>query len=110
MATEVVWSERSSLNLQNIYNYIAKDSEFYAFRFVQKLTLATEGQLSIFPLSGRKVPEFEDTSLNFLREIIFRNYRIIYNPINSPIKVTILAVVNCSMNLPEYFEAEWIIE
>lgn len=110
MATEINWSEKSSQNISHIYNYISFDSQFYAERFVTKLITSVEEQLSNQPLSGRSVPEFEGTKLSFLREIVFRGYRIIYNPINSPEKVTVIAVLNAKMDVPNQLKENWIIE
>ena len=110
MATEVNWSERASQNLHHIYDYISFDSHFYAERFVTKLISSVEKQLVSQPLSGRNIPEFKDTRLDFLREIIFKGYRIIYNPTNSPLKVTVIAVLNAKMDVPKHFNEPWIIE
>src|ERR1035437_8523526 len=105
--TEIKWSENSSKNLRCIYNYISADSEFYALRFVTKLVLATEGQLKKFPLVGRKVPEFNESDLDFLRELIFKNYRIIYNPKKAPKQITIIAVLNAKMDIPRHLKKSW---
>ena len=94
MATEVVWTVHSELNLQNIFRFIANDSPYYADLFVRYLVSATNKTLSISPLLGRTVPEFEGTHLNFLREVIFRGYRIIYDPSDAPEKVFIIGVAN----------------
>ena len=110
MATEVNWSEKSSQNILHIYNYISFDSQFYAERFITKLITSVEEQLSDQPLSGRNIPEFEGTRLNFLKELIFRGYRIIYNPTNSPEKVTVIAVLNAKMDVPNQINESWIIE
>ena len=110
MATEVNWSEKASQNLLHIYNYIAFDSNYYAERFIKKLVSSVEKQLATQPLSGRNVPEFEGTRLNFLREIIFRGYRIIYNPSKSPIKITVIAVLNAKMDVPKQIKESWEID
>jgi len=110
MATEVVWSEKASSNLHHIYDYIASDSQFYAQRFVTKLVSSVETQLISQPLSGRSVPEFETTRLNFLRELICKGYRIIYNPSKAPEKVTIIAVINAKMDVPNQINQKWIID
>lgn len=80
MATKVEWTDRAITNLNNIYDFIALDSETYANRFVKALIKSTEKQLSVFPYSGRYIPEFENTPLCFLKEVLFKGYRIIYNP------------------------------
>jgi plasmid stabilization system protein ParE len=110
MATEINWSERASQNLQHIYDYISSDSHFYAQRFVTKLVSSVEKQLSIQPLSGRNIPEFKDTHLDFLKEVIFKGYRVIYNPTNYLTKITIIAILNAKMDVPKQFKEPWNIE
>jgi plasmid stabilization system protein ParE len=92
LATEVIWTTHSEFGLKNIFEFIAHDSAFYAARFVNNLVISTNNQLSLKPLSGRSIPEFEGTNLSFLREVIYRGYRVIYDPSDSPDKVFILAV------------------
>ncbi len=61
-------------DLDTISEYIEKDSEYYAKIIVQKIFSAVK-QLENFPQMGRMVPEKQDPTL---REILFRNYRIVY--------------------------------
>ncbi|MEI1280607.1 type II toxin-antitoxin system RelE/ParE family toxin [Leptospira venezuelensis] len=37
MAKEIIWSLRAKSDLQDIYDYIAKDSEVYALNVVNKI-------------------------------------------------------------------------
>lgn len=69
---------KSVENLEDISNYISKNSPLYAPIFVQKI-ISSVDLLIDFPFSGRKVPEFNNDNI---REIIFHNYRIVYR-INS---------------------------
>lgn len=71
---KIIWTLKAVENLEDISNYISKNSPLYAPVFVQKI-LNSVDRLSDFPLSGRKVPEFDDDNI---REIIFHNYRIVY--------------------------------
>ena len=68
------WSRRARIDLRDIRESIAKDSSFDAKQFVEKIITATE-KLSDHPKLGRKVPEAEQ---DHIRELLFRNYRIIY--------------------------------
>jgi plasmid stabilization system protein ParE len=70
----VNWTEPALEDLANIKAYIAKDSQFYARRFIERLFEAAE-QLAGFPQLGRMEPEanYQD----HIREIFFQNYRII---------------------------------
>ena len=70
----ITWSPLSLQNLTEITEYISKDSPLNAPVFVQKIIQSVE-RLVEFPLSGRKVPEFNNENI---REIIFHNYRIVY--------------------------------
>lgn len=64
---KIKWSDYSITNLKEIYDYIAKDSKFYAKEFVKKTTERVK-ILSEYPNSGRVVPEDNDPDV---REIIF---------------------------------------
>lgn len=94
MAAQIKWSEKAANNIEHIYSYIAEDSTVYAERFVRSLICTVEDQLKVFPLIGRIVPEFENSQLKFLREVIYKGYRIIYSPKKAPEKITIIAVIN----------------
>ena len=72
---KVIWTELSLADLRNIYEFISKDSIFYAARQIEKIVERVE-QIENFPDSGRIVPEFNNNSL---RELIEGNYRIIYH-------------------------------
>jgi toxin ParE1/3/4 len=72
--SEVIWAKLAYKDLDSIYEFIAKDSEIYAKRFVERLILSVS-DLDKFPDSGRIVPEFNDKTI---REIIVGNYRIVY--------------------------------
>lgn len=71
---EVRWTDQALNDIENIAEFIAKDSETYARIQVERFFEETE-ILESFPLSGRIVPELKDETI---REIIFGTYRIIY--------------------------------
>ncbi|MCR1795733.1 type II toxin-antitoxin system RelE/ParE family toxin [Leptospira sp. WS58.C1] len=79
MAKEIIWSLRAKSDLQDIYDYIAKDSEVYALNVVNKIIDVVEN-IPGFPLMGRVVPEF---NIENLRERLSGNYRIVYRISNS---------------------------
>jgi len=90
------WSETSKNDLKNIYDYISRDSEFYAKTFVQKIqeevnTLKTHKKL------GRIIPEY---NLEELRELIFQNYRIIYKLEDT--KIFIVTIFHSARDLSKY--------
>ena len=90
----VDWTENAISHLIDIYDYIARDSSFYAQRMVDRLTKHSQ-QLADFPKSGRVVPEYGEANI---REIIERPYRLIYRV--HPDRVEIVAVVHGARRLP----------
>ncbi len=70
----LTWMPQALKDLDTISEYIEKDSEYYAKITVQKIFSAVK-QLEKFPQMGRIVPEKQDPTL---REILYRNYRIVY--------------------------------
>ena len=91
----VHWTNNSIGHLLGIYEYIARNSPVYAKRIVDRITRRSE-QIADFPMSGRKVPEYEAEDI---REIIEKPYRIIYR-IKSD-QIDILAVIHGARLLPE---------
>jgi len=73
MAT-IKWTPQSLDDIEAIANFIARDSNYYALMFTEKVFGSVE-RLKLFPESGRMVPELNRKKI---REIIFGNYRIIY--------------------------------
>jgi toxin ParE1/3/4 len=104
---KITWTEKASRNLHDIYEYISRDSEIYAARFVKSLIKAPK-RLKDMPYSGRIVPEFENE--NF-REVIYRNYRVVYRLVGKNKDVEILAVVHGARDMRWLFPGEeWELE
>ena len=72
---KLIWTEDGMKSLEEIVQYISKDSVYYASNFAKKI-LETIECLVDFPLMGRVVPEYDDNS--DIRELIHQNYRIVY--------------------------------
>jgi len=72
---KLIWTEDGMKSLEEIVQYISKDSVYYASNFAKKI-LETIECLIDFPLMGRVVPEYDDNS--DIRELIHQNYRIVY--------------------------------
>ncbi len=70
----LIWSLQAIEDVEAIRTYVARDSEQYANLLIDRIIAAVD-RLEGFPLSGRVVPEIGDESL---REVIYRNYRIVY--------------------------------
>ena len=84
---EIIWTPFALEDLQSIYDYIAKDSPYYANRFIDKLVDRVD-MLIDHPEAGRIVPEFEN---ELIRELIEGSYRIIYK-INSITEIGIVRI------------------
>lgn len=100
---KIRWTEKASSNLEDIFEYISKDSKWYAARYVRALIGATK-RLESLPLSGRVVPELEDPEL---REVIYGNYRIVYRASGMDQAIEILAVVHGARDMNRAFRESW---
>jgi len=89
---KIEWTKPALSDLESIHNYIKKDSEYYATRFIEKIIEAIE-KLEKFPELGRRVPEAEQ---NNIRELLFYNYRIMYRVEIK--RILILTVIHGSRN------------
>jgi addiction module RelE/StbE family toxin len=85
---KVHWTETAEDHLEAIYAYIARTSDAYALSMVDRLTHRSQ-QIAEFPLSGRRVPEYD---LDQVREVIEGPYRIIYHI--KPEQIDVLAVLH----------------
>ncbi len=89
---KILWSLQARDDLKNIYNYIKQDSAYYANNFKLSILNRIE-KLPNFPNSGRIVPEY---NCERVREIIYGNYRIIYEMKDS---IQILAIAHSKMKI-----------
>lgn len=71
---KIIWSDIAVYDLQDIYDYICKDSELYAMRVVERIVERIE-ILNTNSSAGTIVPEFNQQSI---RQLIEGNYRIVY--------------------------------
>lgn len=95
---KVHWTETAEGHLDAIYDFIAQDSPQYAMRMVDRLTRRSQ-QIADFPLSGRKVPEYE---MDQIREVIEGSYRIIYYI--KPNQIDVLAIIHGSQDILRHDE------
>ena len=86
MAYKIRWSPRAVSNLEDICNYITKDSEHYASVFAKKVNAIIES-IPQFPKAGRIVPEYGDENL---REKIYENYRIVYRLKEEVVEIVVI--------------------
>ena len=89
----ISWSRRAQHDLRDLHDYIAKDSPFYAKRFVARIIAAVE-RLAEHPQIGRRVPE---AGRDDIRELIFRGYRVVY--LTRPDRLDIVTVIHGSRDL-----------
>lgn len=71
---KLLWTKESLFRLHEIEKYIASDHPQAAIEFVDKLISLAE-TITENPEKGRIVPEL---SINQIREILHKNYRIVY--------------------------------
>ena len=72
---QVIWSPEALRDLDDLAAFIAKDSQYNAALFVQRMIDATD-RLAYFPQSGRAIPEI---GASRFREVIDGDYRIMYS-------------------------------
>lgn len=89
---KVHWTDSAEAQLDAIYAYIAQSSTTYALRTIDRITSRSK-QIGAFPLSGRKVPEYDSDQI---REVFSGPYRIIYYI--KPDQVDVVAVIHGAMN------------
>lgn len=92
---KVLWSANAAEHLDAIFQYIAADSAVYALKTVDEITRRSE-QIAQHPLSGRIVPEY---NLAQIREVLYRDYRIIYYI--KPEQIEVVAVIRSRMHLTD---------
>jgi plasmid stabilization system protein ParE len=71
---KLLWTKEAIFNLHEIENFIARDNLDIAIKFVDKL-IDKADTLVENPKKGRVVPEL---SVEQIREILYKNYRIVY--------------------------------
>ncbi len=97
----IEWTLPAINDLEAIHDYIGKDSEYYASRFIQKIISAVD-TLDKFPKIGRIVPEANNPNI---RELIFQNYRIIYRILDDIIQI--IAVIRGSRDITKWPVKPW---
>lgn len=98
---KIVWTRPACSDLENIRDYIAKDSEYYAARYVQKI-LAAVRQLEKFPELGEVLLQAESGPI---RQLLFQNHRILYQVRSRHLAV--LAVVHAGRDLTSLEPRPW---
>jgi len=71
---KLLWTSRARNDLVEIAGYIADDNPTAAKRWIERIRSQAK-KTTEFPQIGRVVPEF---GRGDIREIVFKNYRIVY--------------------------------
>ncbi len=100
----IEWTEPAIADLEGIQEYIGKDSEYYAARFIGRITEAVE-MLVIFPEMGRRVPEAAEEEN--VRELLFQNYRIMYRPESQ--RILVLTIIHGTRDISQKEQKPWEI-
>lgn len=100
----ITWSDVAEADLDQLYDYIARDVPYYAEQFIDRLIEAV-GVLKDHPLLGRRVPEADDRE--DVRELILQGYRIIY--LVRPEHVHVLTIIHGSRDLAGQALKPWEI-
>ncbi len=90
---KIVWTSSAASDLQSVRDYIARDSQYYAARFVARIIKAVD-PLKSFPELGQVVPEFQEDEI---RERVLDNYRILYQVQTD--RVLVLAIVHAGRDM-----------
>lgn len=91
---KIVWTDQAIQDLDDIGEFIAKDSERYAREVIQSLFESTD-LIETHPKAGRIVPEYNVASI---RELIRGSFRIVYR-IADKSRIDILTVHHAARQL-----------
>lgn len=94
----VVWTDPAIEDLQEIMDYIARDSPRYALQVGERIYEAA-GKLELGSRAGWMVPEFK---VDYFREVLIRPYRIIYEIRGEG--CYIVAVIHTRRDLPQHVQ------
>ena len=89
---EVIWAPQARRDVEAIVAYYLEVAPAYA-SIVEAGLLGSTQMLEDFPHSGRAVPEIENAAM---REVIWREYRVIYHAAEEGSRVDVLTVLHSS--------------
>ncbi len=92
---KIKWTKEALFNIQEIEDFIAQDNPIATIKLTDKI-ISLADSLSNFPKKGRIVPEL---SISSIREILYKNYRIVY--LTKKTSIIILTVFECHKLLDE---------
>jgi len=100
MARKVKWTEAAWPDIEEVSDYIAKDSPYYAAALVREVRDAARS-LAHLSERDRLVPEFGDPSV---RELFVGKYRLVYHVTEQD--VCIVGFIHGARDLPTLWERE----
>ena len=100
---KIEWTEPAISDLRHIRDYIAKDSEYFSARFIEKIINRID-VLPDFPEMGRVVTKTGDKGI---RELICQKYRIMYRIEKE--RILILAIIHGGRDLSIIETKPWEI-
>ena len=98
--TKLLWTSEALNRLVEIEEYIAQDSETRAQKFTKSIINSTSA-LTQYPQKGRIVPEF---NISGIREIIYKNYRIVYRINKDQIQILTVFEAHRLIRIEEVFK------
>lgn len=99
----VVWTEPAETDLNELFDYIARDAPIYAEQYIDRILDAVV-KLADLPRIGRRVPEADSDSI---RELIVESQRIIYATDDDRETVSILALVHVRRDFAGKDDLPW---
>ena len=94
---KIIWTHEALGRLQGIRNYISKDNSDRASEFIQRIIDRAE-TIPLNPHLGRIVPELSNPEI---RELIYKNYRIVYRISNKSIEILTVFEAHMQLRLQE---------
>jgi plasmid stabilization system protein ParE len=101
----LTWGVAALDSLDDLSDFIARDSPANAEAFVRRIVEAVE-HLARFPRLGRVVPEFQ---IDSVREVVFQHYRIVYRLLDDDEVVEVLDVVHGAVDVTARVREPWDI-
>ena len=97
---QVDWAQPALEDLQEVYEFVARDSPRYAQLTVERVTDVAE-RLAGFPELGQVLPEFPHLAY---RQMVVGVYRLIYREDPGENRIVVMGVIHSSRDLPPILE------